>query len=264
MSDISGALLDSVHSAGACLIDIRELAGKLVHLSAGHVEALLLRFVDDGDDQAVSRLLQACAFNGVKLDPEVLCRCIGVCEEMLDSALCFALQDESAIQPLLAATVAEELSSERQIYAARLAAELTIKFDLDPQPVRKLLWKQEHSPLPPHYKILIEQSLRLLEQTSSTRQTTIPYWTELQPPDLLPEHRPRSIVGGDYTVRRRIAKINALIEQQSTARPHVLNHVKNRSEVIVFLVLSIVDFEGFWGLKQGTAKTDCRLEAEPD
>ena len=207
MTDISGELLDSVHSADACMIDIRELAGKLVHLSAGQVEALLLRFVDDGDDQAVSRLLQACAFNGVKLDPEVLCRCIGVCEEMLDSAPCFALQDASAIQPLLAATIAEELSAERQIYAARLAAELTVRFDLDPQPVRKLLWKQEHRPLPPHYKILIEQSLQLLEQTSSTEQTTTPYWTELRLPDLLPEHRPRAIVGGDYTVRRPIPKL---------------------------------------------------------
>ena len=207
MTDISRELLDSVHSAGACMIDIRELAGKLVHLSAGQVEALLLRFVDDGDDQAVSRLLQACAFNGVKLDPEVLCRCIGVCEEMLDSAPCFALQDTSAIQPLMAASVAEELSLERQIYATRLAAELTVRFDLDPQPVRKLLWKQQHRPLPPHYKILIEQSLQLLEQTSSTGQTTIPNWTELQLPDLLPEHRPRAIVGGDYTVRRPVPKL---------------------------------------------------------
>jgi len=207
MTDISGELLESVHSAGACMIDIREFAGKLVHLSTRQVEALLLRFVDDGDDQAVSRLLQACAFNGVKLDPEVLCRCIGVCEEMLDSAPCFALQDASAIQPLLAATVAEELSAERQIYAARLAAELTVRFDLDPQPIRKLLWKQEHLPLPHHYKILIEQSLQLLDQASSTGPAKNPCWTELRLPDLLPEHRPRAIVGGDYTVRRPIPKL---------------------------------------------------------
>ena len=207
MTDISGELLDSVHSAGACLVDIRELAGTLVQLSAGQLEGFLMRFVDDGDDRAVSRLLQACAFNGVKLDPDVLCRCIGVCEEVLDSAPCFALQDASAVQPLLAASVAEELSVERKLYAARLAAELTVRFDLDPQPVRKVLWKQEHSPLPRHYQILIEQSLQILEQTSSTGQITIPYWTELQLPDLLPKHRPRAIVGGDYTVRRPIPKL---------------------------------------------------------
>jgi len=207
MTDRSEELLDSVHSAGACLVDIRELAGKLVTLSAGQFEALLLRCVDDGDDRAVSRLLQACAFNGVKLDPDVLCRCIGVCEEVLDSAPCFALQDENAVQPLLAASVAEELSVERKLYAARLAAELTVKFALDPQPVRKVLWKQEHSPLPPHYQILVEQSLQILEHASNPERPPIPHWTELQLADLLPEHRPRAIVGGDYTVRRPIPKL---------------------------------------------------------
>ena len=207
MTDRSEELLDSVHSAGACLADIRELAGKLVLLSAGQLEALLLRCVDDGDDRAVSRLLQACAFNGVKLDPDVLCRCVGVCEELLDSAPCFALQDERAVQPLLAASGAEELPLERKLYAARLAAELTVKFDLDPQPVRKVLWKQEHSPLPPHYQILVEQSLQILEHASNPEQPPIPRWTELQLADFLPEHRPRAIVGGDYTVRRPIPKL---------------------------------------------------------
>jgi hypothetical protein len=207
VTDISGELLNSIHSAGACLVDIRELASKLVHLSAGQVEALLLRFVDDGEDRAVSRLLQASAFNGIKLDPEVLCRCVGVCEDILDSAPCFALQDESAIQPLLTATVVEELPVERKIYAAGLAAELTVKFNLDPQPVRKVLWKQEHGALPPHYMMLIEQSLQILEQASNPEQPTIPRWTEFQLSDLLPEHRPHAIVGGDYTVRRPIPKL---------------------------------------------------------
>ena len=128
MIDISRELLDSVHSAGACLVDIRDLAGKLVHLSAGQVEARLLRFVDDGEDQAVRRLLHACAFNGMKLDPEILCRCIGVCEDMLDSAPCFALQDESAVQPLLAATTrcgARSPSSDAMIPAIAAAARST-------------------------------------------------------------------------------------------------------------------------------------------
>ena len=176
-------------------------------LFTGQFEALLLRCVDDGDDRAVSRLLQACAFKGVKLDPDVLCRCIGVCEEVLDSAPCFGLQDENAVQPLLAASIAEELPLERKLYAARLAAELTVKFALDPQPVRKVLWKQEYSPLPPHFQIVVEQSLQILEHASNPEQPTIPHWIELQLADLLPEHRPRAIIGGDYTVRRPIPKL---------------------------------------------------------
>jgi hypothetical protein len=207
MTDISAELLDAVHSAGACLMDIRALAGKLVPLSAEQLESLLLRFVDDGEDRAVSRLLQVCAFNGVKLDPEVLCRCVGVCEDILDTAPCFALQDEAAVQPLLTTTVAEELPVERQLYAARLAAELTVKFNLDPQPVRKVLWKQEQSALPPDYKLLIDQSLRILEPASNAEQTQITRWSEFQLADHLPEHRPHAIVGGNYTVRRPIPKL---------------------------------------------------------
>jgi hypothetical protein len=114
MSEILRELLDSVHSAGACMADIRELAGSLSQLSAEQIEQFLLNFVDEGEDRALSRLLQACAFNEVQLDPTVLCRCIGVCEEMPDSAPCFALQDGSAIPPLLAASVAEELSVKRK------------------------------------------------------------------------------------------------------------------------------------------------------
>ena len=207
MTDISRELSDSVHAAGACLVDIRELAGKLVQLSIEQIEALLLSFVDDSEDQAVSRLLQACAFNRVKLDPEVLCRCIGVCEEMLDSAPCFAVQDQSAIVPLLAASAAEDLSVERKIYAAHLATELTVKFGLDPQPVRKVLWKQQHGPLPPHYQAIIAQALQILEQASDPGQPSIRHWSDLQLTDFLPEHGPRSVVGGDYTVRRPIPKL---------------------------------------------------------
>jgi hypothetical protein len=207
MIQISQELLDSVHAAGACMVDIRELAGKLAHLSAQQIEPLLRKFVDDGEDRAVSRLLQACAFNEVRLDPAVLCRCIGVCEEMPDSAPCFALQDESAIPPLLAASAAEELSVERKIYAASLATELTVKFGLDPQPVRKALWKLEQGALPPQYRIFTDHSLRLLEQDSSPGKPRLPLWTDFQLSDLLPEHRPRAIVGGDYTVRRPIPKL---------------------------------------------------------
>ena len=207
MTEISRELLDSIHSAGACMLDIRELAGQLAHLCAEQIEPLLLKFVDDGEDRAVSRLLQACAFNEVRLDPVVLCRCIGVCEEMPDSAPCFALQDESAIPPLLATSVAEELSVERKIYAASLATELTVKFGLDPQPVRKVLWKQEQGALPPHYRIFITHSLQLLEKDSSPGQPRLPLWTDFRLSDLLPEHRPRAVVGGDYTVRRPIPKL---------------------------------------------------------
>ncbi len=141
------------------------------------------------------------------LDPEVLSACIGVCEDMLDLARCFALHDEHAIEPLLEAGTAEALPFERQSYAAGLAAELTVKLGLDPQPVRKVLWKLEHASRAPEAQLLLAQSLRLLDEGQDPEQAPVPLWSAFQLSDLLPEHRPRTIVGSTYTVRRPVAKL---------------------------------------------------------
>lgn len=53
------------------MVDVRLLAGKLNHLSPGQIEPLLLELAEDGDDQAVSRLLQVCAVNEIKLEPTI-------------------------------------------------------------------------------------------------------------------------------------------------------------------------------------------------
>ncbi len=206
-AELPAELLDSIRSARACMADIRVLAGKLGDLSQAQIESALQRFLDTGEDRALSRLLQVCAFNAVKLDPKVLCACIGVCEDILDSAPCFALQDKHVIEPLLQAATAEALSLERQSYAAGLAAELTVKLGLDPQPVRKVLWKLEHTTRAPEVQLLLAQSLRLLDKGQCPEQAPVPLWSAFRLSDLLPEHRPRTVVGGTYTVRRPVAKL---------------------------------------------------------
>ena len=74
-AEIPAELLDAIGSARACMADIRALAEKLGDLSPGQIEATLQGFLETGEDRALSRLLQVCAFNKVKLDPEVLCCC---------------------------------------------------------------------------------------------------------------------------------------------------------------------------------------------
>ena len=204
---IPAALLEAIHSAGACLSDIGALAGQLGSLSTGQIESLLQAFVEDGEDRALSRLLQVCALNEVKLDPIVLCRCLGVCEKITDPLPCFALQDERAIEPLLEAAAAEALSLERRCFAARLAAELTAKFGLDPQPIRKALWKLEHATHAPDIQFLLTQSLLILDEGTNPGETRIFRWSELPLSRLLPEHPAHSGVGGYYTVRRPIPKL---------------------------------------------------------
>jgi hypothetical protein len=203
--ELPAELLDSIRSAHACMADIRALAGKLGDITQGQIEATLRGFLATGEDRALSRLLQVCAFNKVKLDPKVLCACIGVCEGILDSAPCFALQDKHVIEPLLQEATAEALPFERQSYAAALAAELTVKLDLDPQPVRKVLWKLEHATRSPEAQLMLAQSLRLMDVGQDS--APLPLWSAFQLSDLLPEHRPRTVVGGTYTVRRPVAKL---------------------------------------------------------
>ena len=201
-SQIPAALLEAIRSANACQTDIGALAGQLGSLATGQIESLLQAFVEDGEDRALSRLLHACAMNEVKLDPIVLCRCLAVCENITDPLPCFALQDERAIEPLLEAAAAEALSLERKCFAARLAAELTAKFGLDPQPIRKALWKLEHPAHAPDLQFLLAQALRILDEGTNPGETRSFRWSELPLSRLLPEHTTHSGVGGYYTVRR--------------------------------------------------------------
>ena len=87
MTDISAELLEAVHAASACMVDDRELAGKFVSFVADEIDSLFLGFVDAGEVREVGRLLQMCAFNQVKLNPNLLCRCIGVLGEILDGSI---------------------------------------------------------------------------------------------------------------------------------------------------------------------------------
>jgi len=205
MTEISQEFLDSVRSAGACLADVRALAKKLGLVPASELESTLWALVEEGEERALSRLLQVCAFREIRLDPELLCRCICVTEELPDTAPCFGLQDGGAVEPLLRSAVAEELSWECQAYAARLAAELTLRFNLELQPVRKVLWKLQSAVWSPEARLLVDQALEMLEQRAGT--AAVPHWIQFRLSDLLPERTPRGVVGGSYTVRRPIPKL---------------------------------------------------------
>ena len=200
-------LLESMRVTGACMTDVGALAGQLGGLTTAQIESLLQEFADNGEDRALSRLLQVCAFNGVQLEPKVLCGCLGVCEFITDPVPCFALQDERAIEPLLEAAAAEALPLERKCFAARLAAELTAKFNLDPQPIRKAVWKLEHPARAPEVQFLLAQSLAILDEGKNPGETRIFRWSEIPLSKLLPEHTAHSGVGGYYTVRRPIPKL---------------------------------------------------------
>ncbi len=210
MGDISEKLLESIQTTQRCMVDVSALACRLVDLTQQQIEASLLKFVNDGDDQAVSVVLHACAMNQLKLDPDVLCQCIGVCVEFPDSAPCFAFQDATVVPRLLDEAHSEALSIERQIYIAQLATELSINFDLDFQPVRKVLWKLKQIVFPLDQRLLVSDALFALDDDDNRNKlfrTGLVRWTQIKQSKLLPEHRPKSVVGGTYTVRRTMPKV---------------------------------------------------------
>lgn len=202
----------ALHAAEPCMADIRALAPQFADWPAARIEALLGQLAETGDDRALSRLLQVSAHLGVQLDPAVLARCIGVCEQLPDTAPCFALSDARAIPPLLAAADDESMFRERRLYAVRVAAELTAKFQLDPAPVRKATWKMERIAHGEVLKTLLAETILLLEgnppgDNGTTRRRGVGSWIDLPLSVLLPEQRPPAVIGGDYTVRRPIPKL---------------------------------------------------------
>ena len=187
--------------------DIRELAPKLADIPTDVIDAQLREFIREGEDKALSRLLQVAAFNQLTLDPELLCEAIGVCEEITDTAPCFAFQTADIVPFLLTASGSEALSIERRVYAAAIAAELTVQHKLDPQPARKALWKLEGSLFQPAVSIMKNNALLLLDAGKPVAPGDVFQWSNRKIEDVLPEKAPHAIIGGTYTVRRAVPKL---------------------------------------------------------
>ena len=200
-------LLDELRVADACMPDVRRLGGKLAHFTAGEIEPWLSALLEAGEARVLSRLLQCSALNRIRLNPGLLCRCIGVSEELLDTAPCFAFQGAEAVAPLLEVALADEFSNQRQAYAARLAAEISIKHGLDLQPVRKLLWKLERFGMPPESGMLLLDTHHLLDNGALPENDWERIWSDMRLEEILPEQHQRVISHGEFTVRRSVPKL---------------------------------------------------------
>ncbi len=209
-TDQSDRLPECIYAADRCMEDVRPISARLIALEAEQIEALLRRFIEEGEDKAVSVMLHACAMNQLKLDPDVLCQCIGVCIDLADPAPCFAFQDGSVVSRLLEEAGSEALSYERRIFVVQLATELTIKFELDHQPVRKELWKIQNVTTNQEYLLLVMDAIRMLDNCQE-KEKLVTFgrvrWLEIEQKKLLPEQRPKAVVGGTYTVRRSTPKL---------------------------------------------------------
>jgi len=102
----------------------------------------LIRFlVESGEDKALGILMCVCGVNNVLLDPHVLAGALKVAEPVIDFVFPFRLQGSDAVEPLLAAVQAEDISWERQAFGATIAAELAVRNSSHQQVVKRTLLK---------------------------------------------------------------------------------------------------------------------------
>jgi hypothetical protein len=199
-------LISGLKKTARCRSEIKQLADEWVDISASRYDALSVKLSAQSETAALGILLDVAAVNQVKLDPRILAEGLKTVDNVTDIAFPCRFQDQDAIGPLLEVTVAEGISWERQALAACLAAELTVKFDQPKQPAKKVLWRLSREIYTPEALGLIHTALRILDESDSS--TGKPFWlSERDVLRELPKERPPTVIGGDYTVRRPVAKL---------------------------------------------------------
>lgn len=199
-------LVQRLRQTVRCQPDVRQIAAEMADFPVEEYEALLRLLLERGEDKGVGILLCASAVNGVKLDPTLLAESLKGVDNIGDVSFAYKWQDAAGIAPLLEIAQAEDISWERQALAARLAAELAIRFDGDRRSVKKVLWRLDNEIGGFEAAELNRESLALINAKEPDK--VIRRWlSELQPMEELPTDRPPVVIGGDYSVRRPVPKI---------------------------------------------------------
>ncbi|RQD75334.1 MAG: hypothetical protein D5S03_08570 [Desulfonatronospira sp. MSAO_Bac3] len=143
----------------------------------------------------------------MRFDPQVLCQSLKVVDNLDDFIYPFRDQDEESIGPLLDLATARDISSQRNVLAAVLAAELSIRSGTRNQEVKKVLTKMQHGLLLPETRVYIQAALNML-QDNDWLSKSLPILVEKDIHEELPRSRAPSYIGRSQTVRRPVAKIS--------------------------------------------------------
>jgi hypothetical protein len=202
----SEQLLHRLATVRRCRPDILALADEWSNWRVDDYNRSAQLLIERGEAEALGLLLNAATVNSVKMAPEILSLCIKNVDNITDAAFAFAHQDEHAVEPLLATAQAEDISRERQVMSALLAAEISVKFDCPRDPVRRILWQLSREIRAINASLAIEKALYILDNENDI----VPESSWLIELDLLkdlPELPPPVVIGGDTTMRRSIPKL---------------------------------------------------------
>jgi hypothetical protein len=198
-------LVDQLKNTPRCRLDIQGLAAKWSEIPICQYDSLTSLLTEQQEGKALGILLNLAAVNKISLDPQVWVPTLKVLDDITDFFFPCRFQNEEAIGLLLTMALAEDIPWERQSVAAQLATELTIKFDQSKQQVKKVLWKLSKAIFSPDARALIDCSLYIIEADDSRNSRK--FWlSERDIIKFLPRERPAVVIGGDYTVRRPVAK----------------------------------------------------------
>ncbi|MCP4686409.1 MAG: hypothetical protein GY859_00060, partial [Desulfobacterales bacterium] len=206
MKTDSAGLIETLRKTSRCRSEVSKAAESFVELPPDRCESLLKRLIDAGEGCALGILLIICGVHGVKLDPTLLAGALKVVESLEDFSFPYIAQDLAAVDPLLQLARSRDITLEHRIFAARLAAELTVRLGGDRGPVKKVLQRMATVPLHPGLQLMNSLSLELLD-LELEEAADFPWETQKDVMSALPEEKPPVIIGGGYTVRRPVPKL---------------------------------------------------------
>jgi len=197
-------IFEIIRQTRRCHPEILDAAEKMDGLDIADFEALSREFIANGEDAALGILMNVCAVRQIKLDSDLLGDVLKVIEPVSDFGSLYRFQGPNAIPALLSAAVDEALSHERQVYAAFLAAEMTIVHGSDRQPVKRVVKILEQTSVySTPIAMMIATTLNLL---GDPKPVTKGFFTQTDILDLLPDEPPPVVIGSGQTVRRPVPK----------------------------------------------------------
>jgi len=186
---------------------IADLAELFHDLPIERANQWVAELTEAGEDLALTRLLNAFAYCGFKLDSDVLVSSAMVVSDIACLPFIFRYQDEMVVAPLLKVGRSEELSFSRQLLFGRLAAEFTLRYGLDRAAVNRFLYSMREKHILAESKLMIDVTLEMLE-SGELKACVFPVMIDLNIRDHLPERPPPKIIGTGGTLRRPVAKVS--------------------------------------------------------
>jgi hypothetical protein len=202
-------LTEQLRATHRCRPEVKELADRMASLDTERYNALIAEFTEKGEDRALGILLNVAAVNRIKLDPAALATSLKALDTILDIGCPYKFQGEKAVEPLLEVALAEDISPERQALAILLAAELTVKFDLPIQPVKKIALRLSREIIGFESGMVVDSCLALLEIDKMDLAERKMDFLLIEQDVLksLPKERPPAVVGDGGTIRRPVARM---------------------------------------------------------